>query len=131
MLGLAPPAEPAPTSSLEDAALTLTEQFVFYVADVDESLRAPLREQLGDAGVAALVQTIYVFDQTVRLRLAHERLFDADEGPPITAPDAGSTPGLSRALADLHAAAMMLGELDPVTTEAVRLRAAAYHDCKT
>ena len=31
----------------------------------------------------------------------------------------------------LHAAAMRLHALDPVTTELVRLHCARYHDCKT
>jgi len=38
---------------------------------------------------------------------------------------------LGAALSDWQAAVVMLDELDPVTTELVRLRAAAHHDCRT
>jgi len=38
---------------------------------------------------------------------------------------------LGSALADWQAAVVVLDELDPVTTELVRLRAAAHHDCRT
>ena len=38
---------------------------------------------------------------------------------------------LDAAVDGLHAAAMRLHALDPVTTELVRLHCARYHDCKT
>ena len=67
-------------------------------------------------------------------------------------PDCGSrTPGCSRktncqaarsadivghssletAVDDLHDELMLLDQLNPLTTEVVRLRAASYHDCHT
>jgi hypothetical protein len=38
---------------------------------------------------------------------------------------------LSRALSDWQASVVVLDKMDPVTTELVRLRAAAHHDCRT
>jgi hypothetical protein len=38
---------------------------------------------------------------------------------------------LSTALAEFAAAAVRNDEVDPVTTELVRLRCATYHDCHT
>lgn len=38
---------------------------------------------------------------------------------------------LDRALADWQASVVVLDSLDPLTTELVRLRAAAHHDCRT
>jgi AhpD family alkylhydroperoxidase len=38
---------------------------------------------------------------------------------------------LDRALATWQASVVVLDDLDPVTTELVRLRAAAHHDCRT
>jgi alkylhydroperoxidase family enzyme len=38
---------------------------------------------------------------------------------------------LSRALSDWQASVVLLDTMDPVTTELVRLRAAAHHDCRT
>ncbi len=42
-----------------------------------------------------------------------------------------AAPALSKALNRWQAAAMRLSNLDPVTTELVRLRCAHHHDCKT
>jgi hypothetical protein len=38
---------------------------------------------------------------------------------------------LNRALSEWQAAVVRLDAVDPVTTEVVRLRCAAYHDCHT
>jgi AhpD family alkylhydroperoxidase len=38
---------------------------------------------------------------------------------------------LSEALSDWQASVVVLSKMDPVTTELVRLRAAAHHDCRT
>lgn len=38
---------------------------------------------------------------------------------------------LRRSLGSFAASVVRLGELDPVTTEIVRLRCAEYHDCHT
>ncbi len=38
---------------------------------------------------------------------------------------------LSRALSNWQASVVLLDKMDPVTTELVRLRAAAHHDCRT
>lgn len=39
-------------------------------------------------------------------------------------------PDLATAMGELHAAAVRLGELDPQTTELVRLRCATWHNCR-
>lgn len=43
----------------------------------------------------------------------------------------GGNVALRRALAEFAAAAVRNDAVDPVTTELVRLRCAAYHDCHT
>ena len=50
---------------------------------------------------------------------------------PRIAPGTRCDPALSTALAEFAAAAVRNDEIDPVTTELVRLRCAAYHDCHT
>ena len=40
------------------------------------------------------------------------------------------TASLQRALEEWQASVVLLDQMDPVTTELVRLRAAAYHDCR-
>jgi hypothetical protein len=116
-----------------DPVIALVDQFVFYVADVDEDMRAPVRERLGADGLAILLDALYVVDQTARLRLAHARLF-GDPATPSRAepePEPDPTRSLADALSELHASAMRLDDLDPLTTEIVRRRAATWHDCKT
>jgi hypothetical protein len=114
-----------------DPVIALVDQFVFYVADVDEDMRAPVRERLGADGLEALLDALYVVDQTARLRLAHARLFGDEAASGRAAPDPGPTRSLADALSELHASAMRLDDLDPLTTEIVRRRAATWHDCKT
>ena len=43
----------------------------------------------------------------------------------------GAAAPLRTALADWQASVVLLDQMDPVTTELVRLRAAAHHDCRT
>lgn len=69
-----------------------------------------------------------------------------DEQPPVPPPPVGARGAaraaridpsvrgdapLRRALGDFAAAAVRNDEVDPITTELVRLRCAAYHDCHT
>jgi hypothetical protein len=73
---------------------------------------------------------IYVFDMTDRLILSLGRLFEPRETEDEAFAPVEPKP-LGVAVDDLHAAAMLLHALDPVTTELVRLHCARYHDCKT
>jgi AhpD family alkylhydroperoxidase len=45
-------------------------------------------------------------------------------------PGIRASPSLDRALGDWQASVVVLDLVDPVTTELVRLRAAAHHDCR-
>lgn len=130
-LGFAPDPGPEPDSRLQRAIVALTDQFVFYVPQVTEELCAPVREDLGEERLGTFIDALYVLDQTTRLRISHSRLFaevPAREPPPRRN---GPTSSLAAAIRELHASAMQLDQLDPLTTEIVRLRAANYHDCKT
>jgi hypothetical protein len=112
------------------ACFDFADQFVVYVANVDDDQRAAVVAALGDEGLPTLAETLYVFDMTDRLVCALGQLFQPGPGGDAdTAPVEGLP--LPRALDDLHAAAMRLHALDPVTTELVRLHCARYHDCKT
>ena len=53
------------------------------------------------------------------------------EHEPRLPADVRAAEPLDRALSDWQASVMVLDQLDPVTTELVRLRAAAHHDCRT
>lgn len=66
-------------SGLERACLAVVEQFVFYVADVDDALIADLREYLDAGEVYRFISSLNFVDATERLRVALDRLFDAEE----------------------------------------------------
>jgi alkylhydroperoxidase family enzyme len=133
-LGSAPLAEPThPATGRERACFDFTDQFVVYVPAVGSDARAGVADALGEENVSTLAEMIYVFDMTARLVCALGRLFEP--GPADADADADLAPVEPRPLTEaterLHAAAMLLHELDPVTTELVRLHCARYHDCKT
>ncbi|MDC5696514.1 hypothetical protein OO014_04530 [Intrasporangium calvum] len=124
-----------PTSSddVEDAVLSLTEQFVDYVPDVDRHQLAFVEQRLGDRAVRHLVHAMYILDQNVRLRIALQRL---DLGRPggsggtaaVEIPEA--KPGVVRAAAEWHHSVYALRDgLDLRTNELLRLRAGDYHQC--
>ncbi|MCW2831079.1 MAG: hypothetical protein JWP31_1771 [Aeromicrobium sp.] len=119
----------AEQSALAAAAAELTDQFIVYVPGVTESMLAPLRSELGEDGLEAFVQALYVIDQTTRLRLIHAQLFESDRPAPPAVSDEPTRP-VAEALATLHAATMRLSSLDVLTSEIVRLRAGSYHQCR-
>jgi hypothetical protein len=117
--------EPGPERG---TVVDLTDQFVIYVPGVGAELRDAACGELGDDGLRTFVEALYVVDQTERLRYALDGLVP---GATAAGPPAGTAGDLHEAVSDLHAAAVHLDALDPVTTELVRLRCARYHDCKT
>jgi len=125
------PADPAPPASeRERACFDFADQFVVYVPGVTEGQREAVGVELGrDLGLE-LARMIYVFDMTERLILSLGRLFEPREAEDEALAPVDPKP-LGVAVDDLHASAMLLHALDPVTTELVRLHCARYHDCKT
>lgn len=109
----------------------IVDQFVVYAPGIGESHRQQAAAAL-PAGVDlfTFLHAVYVADQTARQRLALGRLFapsDAEPAEPEPLAPAADLPG---AIRELHAAAMRLDRVDPVTTELLRLRAADYHRCR-
>jgi hypothetical protein len=125
-LGLGPAT--APADARDEACFDFADQFVAYVAAVDDEQRAGVAAALGEEKVSTLAEMLYVFDMTGRLVCALGHLFEPGPGEAIAPVE--PLP-LTEATEHLHAAAMRLHELDPVTTELVRLHCARYHDCKT
>jgi alkylhydroperoxidase family enzyme len=127
------PSEPAATKR-ERACYDFADQFVLYVPGVTDGQRDAVAAELGQERCLDLARLLYVFDMTDRLVLALGHLFepsadDGDRGGGVL-PRIEPEP-LGAAVDGLHAAAMRLHALDPVTTELVRLHCARYHDCKT
>lgn len=61
---------PARFSDLERAALAFTEQYVIDVASLTDQHAAPLRDELGDDGLATFVNAVLVLEQRMTLELA-------------------------------------------------------------
>jgi hypothetical protein len=126
LLQLAPtPARPDGTR--ERAVADFVDQFVIDVSGIDDSLRGPLFGHLGDDSLG-FVQALYVIDLGVRRREVLRRLGSAepDTGPVSVAPEAELWPTLF----DYMRTVARMRSLDPVTSELVRLRGAAAHDCR-
>jgi alkylhydroperoxidase family enzyme len=117
-MALGPAAWEAPG---DDAVGTFTDQFVIDVTGVDIG---PLADQLGPA-VGPFVQGLWVLDLGARTDLALGELFGAPCPPrPVVGPGDGQTfDAFLRAVAQLR-------NLDPITSEVVRLRGARFHNCR-
>jgi hypothetical protein len=121
------PSQPRPSDSRGRAVADFVDQFVIDVSGIDDTLRGPLFEQLG-ADALGFVQALYVTDLGIRRREVLRRLGESvpDVGPVSVAPDAELWP----ALFDYMRTVARMRALDPVTSELVRLRGAAAHDCR-
>lgn len=135
-LGVVPPGgSTSAVTEREQACCDFADQFVVYVPGITEAHRDAVAAQLGQDLLLELTRALYVFDMTDRLRLSLGRLVDSR----LCDPESGDGDDLAAveqqplgtAVGGLHAAAMQLHALDPVTTELVRLHCARYHDCKT
>jgi len=121
----------------EAACMAFTEQWVVDVASMPESLLADLTGHLGDAGVMDFVQALLVEEQRIRLDLGWQRLgllpvaSDHDPSSRLLDQPPEAVGSLNKALSEWQAAVVCLDEVDPITTELVRLRCANYHDCHT
>ena len=121
------PSPSAPATPRDKAVADFVDQFVIDVSGIDDTLRGPLFEQLGDDAMG-FVQALYVIDLGIRRREVLRRLGTAvpDVGDVMPPADAELWP----ALFDYMRTVARMKALDPVTSELVRLRGAAAHDCR-
>ena len=120
----------------ERALLGFAEQFVIDVSQFTPQGREALAGAIGSQDIVDVVTAIYVIEYTQRLESIATAVIGSEgpgtafsSAPPATA--AGSEEaGVRQLLADYSAAVMRLRELDPVTTELVRLRCARTHNCR-
>jgi alkylhydroperoxidase family enzyme len=107
------------------------EQFIMNVAEMTDAQRDAVSAALGP-GAYPFFQAVYVYDLDFRLRAALIQLFNEFEdaaGIESKAPAASNAdlwPALDRFLTNVAA----MDQLDPVTTELVRLRGARAHNCR-
>jgi alkylhydroperoxidase family enzyme len=121
------PSPARPAGARERAVADFVDQFVIDVSGIDDTLRGPLFEQLGDDALG-FVQALYVTDLGIRRREVLRRLGTPlpDPGPVVVPADAELWP----ALFDYMRTVARMRALDAVTSELVRLRGAAAHDCR-
>ncbi|MFL0180221.1 MULTISPECIES: carboxymuconolactone decarboxylase family protein [unclassified Mycobacterium] len=129
-LGLPPlPAEVSADASGVDPVVTeFAEQFSVDVSMITDDQRVRLREALGDKAFDAVVQ-MYIGDFVPRVRAGLDAVGVVVSWPDPIAWDHTGHPadvlfnGFMPAVARLRS-------LDPVTSEVVRLRGAAQHNCR-
>ena len=121
------PSPSAPATPRERAVADFVDQFVIDVSGIDDTLRAPLFEHLG-ADAMGFVQALYVIDLCIRRREVLRRLGSAMPDAGDIAPSAEAA--LWPTLFEYMRTVARMKALDPVTSELVRLRGAAAHDCR-
>ncbi len=116
-------------ATAKSGCVEAVEQFIIDVSAMTDGQREAVSAELG-AGAYPFFQTLYVADMNFRLTAALAQLFGQPAGGPEApgqAPNGGDLwPALDRFLTDVA----LLNELDPVTTELIRLRGARAHDCR-
>jgi len=115
-----------PTDERERVIANFVDQFVIDVSGIDDTLRQPLFEQLG-SGALGFVQALYVTDLGIRRRIVLDRL---GETVPDAVPADGNDMQLWPALEQYMRTVAKMQALDPATSELVRLRGAAAHQCR-
>ncbi len=144
----------------DEAIVAFVEQWVIDVATMSERTLSAARDHLGADGLMDFIHSLLVIEQRIRLDVAWQRLgllpvASDDSGAELThldhwgadlatskastsssspATNGAHRPGdarLSAALNEWQAAVVCLDDIDPITTELVRLRCANYHDCLT
>jgi alkylhydroperoxidase family enzyme len=133
------------------ACLAFCEQSLVDVSQITDEQTDAITAELGVQALADFVSALLVIEQRQRLCLTWTQLFGEQMPMPgeTTTRRAAVTSrrtldherripvgvradaSLDRALATWQASVVVLDAVDPVTTELVRLRAAAHHDCRT
>jgi len=102
------------------------EQLSLDVSALDESQRAPFVQLFG-ANSQRAAYAIYVADMVPRLRRVLEQLFDT---PAAQWPQTQTTVDIETAFFEFVRIVYNLRELDPITTELVRMLGARQHNCR-
>jgi alkylhydroperoxidase family enzyme len=121
-----------PESETEAAVAEFAEQFSVDVSEITREQRSPLWKQLGDKTLSVVMQ-MYIADFVPRVRAGLEALGVGSEylawvrGP---IPWDHATEPSDLVFNDFLPAVARMRALDPVTSELVRLRGAAQHNCR-
>lgn len=115
----------APPDLTDPAVAAFAEQVALDVSVVSDDLRAAFLAATGPSAFE-VVQRIWAHDVPPRALAVLDQLYGGSDPIPL-APFRGDSWPL---LEELMKAVARLDALDPVTTELVRLRGAAAHDCR-
>jgi alkylhydroperoxidase family enzyme len=120
----------------QSAAVLFAEQFIIDVSGINESDRESLVEYFPGDEMREFITALYILECTYRLSLVTHMLL-SDESvleDTITfenyVPNPIEQPNIRRSLKDYQDAVVRGKDLDPVTTELVRLRCARTHNCR-
>jgi alkylhydroperoxidase family enzyme len=117
------------TSDREAVVAAFAEQFAVDVTGIGENQRTRLLSTLGDNAFRAVV-AIFIADFVPRIWAGFEALGMAKAGNGGPVDWDHDTDPIGALLNDFVPAVARLQALDPVTTEVVRLRGAAQHNCR-
>jgi hypothetical protein len=106
-------------------ATTFAEQMVVDVASMTTEVRAAGLAELG-ASAPAFVLAVWTEDMWIRASAAWKEMFGEEWRPSPTSAEADPWAAHERFLLEVA----KLSNLDPVTSELVRLRGARAHDCR-
>ena len=111
----------------DDRVRFWTDQFVADVASLDDGQRAGIADALGDE-LFGYVTAVWATDMDARLRSAWAHLAGTEPAarPIVADPDMAAWPAVD----DFLLVVGRLDQLDPVTTEVVRLRGARANNCR-
>jgi alkylhydroperoxidase family enzyme len=120
----------------ESVAVSFAEQFIIDVSGIRDSDRESLVEYFPGEAMREFITALYILECTYRLSLVTHMLL-SDESVladtiifEINTPNPNEKPNIRLLLKDYQDAVVRGTDLDPVTTELVRLRCARTHNCR-
>lgn len=120
----------------DNVATEFAEQFMIDVSGITDADRESLAAQFPGEAMREFVTSLYILECTYRLSLIAQMLLGDDEDPSIAIDFAENSvvstelPSIRDSLKDYQDAVVRGTDLDPVTTELVRLRCARTHNCR-
>lgn len=119
-----------------NVAAAFAEQFIIDVSGITDADRESLAAHFPGEAMREFVTSLYILECTYRLSLVAQLLLVDDEDLSIAIDFATNSvvstelPSIRDSLKDYQDAVVRGTDLDPVTTELVRLRCARTHNCR-
>ena len=119
-----------------NVAAAFAEQFIIDVSGITDADRESLAAHFPGEAMREFVTSLYILECTYRLSRIAQMLLTDDENPSIaidfvtTSVVSTELPSIRDSLKDYQDAVVRGTDLDPVTTELVRLRCARTHNCR-